>query len=339
MSKLLSMSTLSEVAERAGVSLATASRVLNGAAGRTVRPDLAERVQTAADELKYVPHAGAQAMARGVSNIVCLLVNDIADPYSAAVAAGIGRVATENRLLMAVTSTGSSAANRTPALQVLAAQQVRGVIIAGDAHGGNPDRAELSTCLETLRANGTTVVSIGAGEVGVASVQLPDQIGTKHLAEKLLGAGHRSFVILAGPVDRASAVQRTKAFTETVEAGGGRIVTTMTGGFDRASAEKSVHDLLGVGRLPDVIFATNDLQALGALRALRTANLNVPHDVGLAAFGDSGALSDAVPGITSVSVDASLAGELATRLVLGDENVAPEPVVPHEVRMRESTRN
>src|SRR4051794_36853862 len=73
--------TLARVAEVAGVSIATASRVLNGSTLRTVRGDLQERVMLVAADLGYTPNAHAQAMARGSSTIIGLIVNDIADPY------------------------------------------------------------------------------------------------------------------------------------------------------------------------------------------------------------------------------------------------------------------
>lgn len=330
------MSTLSEVARRAGVSLATASRALNGASGRTVRPELAERVHRAAEELNYIPNGGAQAMARGVSNVICLVVNDITDPYFGAVAAGVGRYATEHHLMMTIISSGSGAAERAAALRALTAQRVRGVIIAGAPTSDDPHMAELQRTISTLLANGTTVVTIGSPELGVPSVLVPNDEGVADLARALLDEGHRSFAVLAGPKDHAAARIRTRAFTRTVEEGGGRVITTLEGGFDRVSAMESVHRLVGAGRLPDVIFATNDLQILGALRGLRSARLRVPDDVGLAAFGDSDALGDASPSISTVSVDAVRAGELAAQLVL-DPDAEIDPAVPYRINLREST--
>src|SRR3954452_8748881 len=81
--------TLADVARAAGVSLATASRALNGAPGRTVRAELAERVAAAAKALNYSPNATAQAMVRGQTSTVGLIVHDIADPFAAAVASGV----------------------------------------------------------------------------------------------------------------------------------------------------------------------------------------------------------------------------------------------------------
>lgn len=330
------MSTLSEVAARAGVSLATASRALNGAPGRQVKPALLERVERAAAELNYIPNAGAQAMARGFSNLICLVVDDIADPYFGTIAAGAGRYAAENGLLLTIISARSNAAARTTALQTLTSQRVRGVILASDPNSDAPEMTAIHEAVETLRHNGTPVVTIGSSELGIPSVLVPNTEAPAELARELLAQGHRSFAILAGPKDNTAAQLRTKSFAAAVETGGGRVTMTLTGDFDRASAQESIHLLVGAGRLPDVIFATNDLQALGALRGLRAANLRIPGDVGLAAFGDSNGLSDAYPSITAVSIDADRAGYLAAGLLRNPESET-ELTVPHKVNLREST--
>ena len=96
--------TLADVARAAGVSLATASRALHGATGRTVRADLADRVLSAARRLNYSPNANAQAMVRGPDATVGLIVHDIADPFAAAVASGVMAAAAERGLIVTIAS-------------------------------------------------------------------------------------------------------------------------------------------------------------------------------------------------------------------------------------------
>src|SRR5690625_6231852 len=97
--------TLSDVARVAGVSLATASRAINGSANRTVRPELGERVRAAAARLGFSPDANAQAMARGRTTTLGLIVHDIADPYFSSVAAGVSAAAEEAGLMVNMAST------------------------------------------------------------------------------------------------------------------------------------------------------------------------------------------------------------------------------------------
>src|SRR5665647_176233 len=97
--------TLNDVAREAGVSLATASRAINGSANRTVRADLRERVLAAASKLRYSPNANAQAMARGRTTSLGLVVHDIADPYFSSIAAGVTIAADRAGLAVTLAST------------------------------------------------------------------------------------------------------------------------------------------------------------------------------------------------------------------------------------------
>ncbi|HSS59166.1 MAG TPA: LacI family DNA-binding transcriptional regulator, partial [Solirubrobacteraceae bacterium] len=100
-----SSATLADVARRAGVSLATASRALNGSVGRQVGAALRDRVRQAAVELDYSPNAQAQAMARGTTATLGLVVHDVADPYFSTIASGVIEAAAERGLLVTVAST------------------------------------------------------------------------------------------------------------------------------------------------------------------------------------------------------------------------------------------
>lgn len=331
------MSTLSDVARRAGVSLATASRALNGAPGRTVRPELRDRVHAAAIELNYVPHAAAQTMARGLSTSLCLLVNEIADPYFASIASGVTASASSQGHIVTLSSTGIDAHARAEVVDLMAAQRVRGLIVAGSVRPDDPGLPELRAALARLSATGARVTTIGAEELGYSSVLLPNRAGSEALADALLELGHRSFAIIAGPPDRPSASQRAISFADRVTSGGGVLTANLPGGFDRAEGYRAAGELLRHAELPDVIFAVNDLIALGALRRLREAGLRVPDDVGLASFGDSDALVDVVPGITSVSMDTERSGELAVELTLGPDEHVHNVALDHQLRMREST--
>lgn len=330
------MTTLSDVARRAQVSLATASRALNGAPGRTVRPELRDRVLAAARELDYVPHAAAQTMARGLSTTLCLLVNEIADPYFASIASGVTALASEHGHIVTLSSTGIDARAKAAVVNLMTAQRVRGLILAGSVRPTDPALDELGSALERLRSTGARVATIGAEELGYSSVLLPNQSGTQALADALLAMGHRRFAILGGPPDRPSASQRAISFADRVRERGGEITAEVFGGFDRAEGQRGAEQLLG-GELPDVIFAVNDLIALGALRRLRAAGLRVPEDLGLASFGDSDALVDVVPEITSVAMDTTRAGELAVELTLGPDDQVHNLPLEFELRMRQST--
>jgi LacI family transcriptional regulator len=112
------------------VSLATASRALNGSA-RKVNPELQARVLASAQVLGYSANVQAQAVARGTSNTVAVVVGDIADPYFSSIASGVIRVADERGLIVTLTATGADAAREAATLTALKGQRPRVVILAG----------------------------------------------------------------------------------------------------------------------------------------------------------------------------------------------------------------
>jgi len=123
--------TLSQVAREAGVSIATASRAFNGSANRTVREDLRERVAAAAERLRYFPDANAQAMVRGRTTSLGLIVHDIADPYFSSIAAGVTIAAERADLAVTLASTQHDPSREPRFVEVLTRQRALAIVIAG----------------------------------------------------------------------------------------------------------------------------------------------------------------------------------------------------------------
>ena len=123
--------TLSDVAREAGVSLATASRAINGSASRTVGAELRDRVLAAAARLRYTPDANAQAMARGRTTSLGLLVRDIGDPYFSTIAAGVAQAADAAGLQLTLAASQRDPAREVELVHLLRRQRARAIILAG----------------------------------------------------------------------------------------------------------------------------------------------------------------------------------------------------------------
>src|SRR5690606_40259801 len=145
--------TLSDVAKEAGVSLATASRAINGSANRTVRPGLRERVLAAAARLKYSPDANAQAMARGRTTTVGLIVHDIADPYFSSIAAGVTGAADRHKLVVTLATTQHQRGREVQFVEVMHSQRARAIVIAGGRYDDPEGRSEEHTSELQSREN------------------------------------------------------------------------------------------------------------------------------------------------------------------------------------------
>lgn len=335
--------TLAEVAAHAGVSLATASRALNGST-RRVNPELQERVLASASALGYSANVQAQAVARGTSNVVALVVGDIADPYFAAVASGVVRVADERGLIVTITATGpyagaASIEREEAAIDALRGQRPRAVVLAGSrVVGPTGDGAARPSGVAALAAG--RVAAIGGGAPGVRTVAVDNRGGAAALARELTGLGYRDFAILAGPEELVTVRDRVEGF-RSVAAG----ASVRHAEFSRDGGHRAMAELLASRARPECVFAVADVMALGAMSALREAGIAPGADVGVAGFDDLPLVADVTPALTSVALPLAEIGARALELALADgdpsdalpgDDPAATPIAA-EVRLRAST--
>ncbi|GAA2676064.1 LacI family DNA-binding transcriptional regulator [Nonomuraea recticatena] len=327
------MVTLEDVAKQAGVSLATASRVLNGST-RQVGASLRARVEQAAAELGYRTNFAAQTLARGASKVIGIVVHDLTDPYFAALADGAMRVAAEEGLLVMVGTTHRDPEQEIAYVASLNAQRVRAVLLAGsrvdDPHVTGRLREELGRYL----ASGGRVACVGQDLLDVDTVAPANREGAADLARSLAALGHTRFAVLAGPPGLLTAADRCAGFTGALAELGLPEPLVLHGPFDRDGGYEAA------ARTGEAtcVFAVNDVMAVGALASYRDRGVRVPQDVSVAGFDDITTLRDHVPALTTVRLPLADMGAraLAMALDLGEE--ARVERVSGEVVMRESVR-
>lgn len=330
--------TLAEVAAHAGVSLATASRALNGSA-RRVNPDLQERVLASARALGYSANVQAQAVARGMSNVVALVVGDIADPYFAAVASGVIRVADDRGLIVTITATGpytgeASIARERAALDALRGQRPRAVVLAGSRVVGSGEGGPSAGADVAAVASGRVAV-IGGGAPGVRTVAVDNHDGAAALARELTALGYRDFAILAGPEELVTVRDRVQGFRSVAG-----VASVRHTEFSRDGGHRAMAQLLASGERPECVFAVADVMALGAMSALREAGIAPGADIGVAGFDDLPLVADVTPALSSVALPLADIGARALELALSDEPDDAQGAglaIAAEVRLRAST--
>ncbi|MBT0993989.1 LacI family transcriptional regulator [Cellulomonas sp. DKR-3] len=332
--------TLSDVAREAGVSLATASRAINGSPTRTVRADLRDRVLAAAERLRYTPDANAQAVARGRTTSLGLVVHDIADPYFSSIARGVTHAAGRAGLQVILASTEQDPSRELEIVELLRRQRARAIVIAGGRHDDADATAALAAVLAEYRDSGGAAALVGQPVLGTDTVQIANADGARALARELHARGYRDVAVLAGPPTHLTARERREAFVDELARLGVRVPDerVVAGAFDHDGGADAMRSLLAAGPVPELVFAVNDVMALGALTAVRAAGLGVPDDLALAGFDDITTLRDVVPGLTTVRIPLEEVGVAATELALEPAGGAPR-VVPVEthVTIREST--
>ncbi|MEV0284363.1 LacI family DNA-binding transcriptional regulator [Kribbella sp. NPDC050820] len=327
--------TLLDVAQRAGVSVATASRVLNGG-DRVPRPELQERVKAAADELGYTPNAQAQALAKSSTNVVGILVHDIEDPYFAAIANGVMRAADERGLLVMMASTFRDADREIAYLSSLRAQRARAAVMIGSRRTDPDSLARTANEVETFLNSGAGLALVSQSGMPAHTIEPDNRSGAAELARSLVGLGWRKFAVLGGPDTLATAKDRREGFVAGLAEAGLQPVAVEAGEFTRDGGHVAAGELLDRKVDVDCVFAVNDVMAVGAMSALRARGVDVPKDLGVAGFDDIATLRDVWPGLTTVRLPLEQMGRRALELAIAGGEATTE-TFKAEVVLREST--
>jgi LacI family transcriptional regulator len=327
--------TLADVAAHAGVSLATASRALNGSA-RTVNAEMKERVLASSRELGYSANAQAQAVARGSTRTVAIVLGDITDPYFSAIAAGVIDEAEKNDLVVTMWATGSQPDRLLSTLSAMRSQRPQVLIVAQSGQLtpelGDPITQELLA----LERSGTTVCTIGAGPGPFLRVLVDNFGAASALARALVDRGYSRFLVLSGDPNLRTAVERADGFVSGLREQGIEPVQVRAGGFSRSGALATMEAALAEGARPDCVFAVTDVMALGAAAALRASGLEPGMDVGVAGFDDIQSVRDVSPAMTTVAIPLAELGAEALRATLGKRAQGEQPIAGTVV-LRDST--
>lgn len=301
--------TINTIAERAGVSIASVSRVLNGL---PTRQETIRKVMTAAEELGYVRNAVARSLKSRRTNQVAFAMADIGNPVYLAMVRQIQPVLKAAGYRLVLHSTDAIAADEIDVLHSLGERYVDGLIMSPlrvtDAH------------LEMLAAARAPVVIIGSVPDGtrVDNVRADSRTGVKLALDHLHALGRRRVGLVNGPPDTVPGASRGAAYVEALETLGLPYDADLVevGDFYRAEGARAAAALLA--RRPDVdaLMCANDLIALGALDVLRAAGRRVPEDVAVVGMDDTDLAAASWPSLTSVSLGSAERGKAAAELLL-----------------------
>jgi LacI family transcriptional regulator len=321
----LRVASLAEVSRHAGVSIATASRVLNGST-HPVSEGTRDRVLAAADELGYRPSELARALVKRTSRIVGVIVGDIVDPYFAEIARGVEDVAARDGHLTMVCNADRRPAAELAHLGVLRDYHAAGVVFAGSGYEDAAEEPALQALVDELQEAGSVVVALAARDLDCPSVLVDNRAAARVAAEHLLELGHRRIAFVEGPPGLHTSAQRRAGFLDAVPDG-----ALLAGGFEFEAGAAAAEALLD--DLPDAVLAVNDEAAIGLLTALRRAGVDVPGRISVAGIDDTrpARLVD----LTSVSLPLNQLGATAARVIL--EGAEGDVVLPHRLVVRGTT--
>lgn len=339
--------TLKDVAERAQVHTATASRALNPGQAHLVNPETRLRVQSAAEALGYRGNAIAQSLRTGKTGTLGVVVADLANPYIVTVVRGIEFESRGSDYISLVAETHDGVGELRSVVTRLLRNRVDALIISAAKLTDEDFIAELESQVPVVLAvRGFDPPADGSASTRLQVLQ-DDDIGAGAAVNHLVGLGHRRIAQLPGPQTISSFVGRSRAYVAAIKAhpgvedvSDGSVALESMAPEGRRLANSLMH--LPPERRPTAIFAHNDLMAVGAIDALRDAGLECPTDVSVVGYNDVPLIDHLAPPLTTVRLPAFQLGRhcaiLALGALAGETPTTPRIMIAPEFIQRKSTQ-
>ena len=336
--------TITDVAKKAGVSVMTVSRVING--NNNVKKETRVKILKIIDELNYFPNNLARGLMKKKSNTIGIIVPSLKNPFFTELISGIENVLYEHDYSMLLCDTGYDMEKQSKYLKSLVQQQAEGIIIIGHSPA---DKKFISKIMEKTYIIGLQSTIQNCDFISCDLVQ-----GTFMMTEHLIKAGHRKIAFIG---DKPGKKDKIIGFTEAMEKYGVPVYQNLMLDYERLKIlkEESAWDagyiltkkLLEMPEIPTAVQAINDFYAIGAYQAIAEAGLRIPDDISVCGFDNISISRVLNPPLTTVEQhpreQGKLCGELLIKriaAVLSDSGAANIPyniVLPTSLVIRSST--
>ena len=326
--------TIDDVADKAGVSAKTVSRVLNNEPN--VRPAKREQVMKAARELGYRPNPAARSLAGSRSFLIAHLHDNPVPEYITAVNTGIYDACRSKGYFLLPEPVDRTAPDFLDRLQsFLMTSRADGVVLT-------PPLCDNNEILALLKDNGTAYASLSPTRQpeNTPVMRLDDRLAVMEIVNHLIDHGHKQIAFIAGPAGHNASTGRREGYLDAMANAGLRVSPDLIaeGDYSLRSGLEAARLLLDSSTRPTAIFAANDDMAVGAMTALMAAGLSIPGDISVAGFDDTRLASAVWPALTTVRQPVSdMARRAAERLMTPDEDMPLEEVFDFELIVRQST--
>ncbi|GCF08464.1 LacI family DNA-binding transcriptional regulator [Dictyobacter arantiisoli] len=327
--------TMKDVANLAGVSMATVSRVLNNSS--KVDAEMTENVQAAISQLKYQPNRVARTLAGSRSTLLGLLVTDLQNPFFMELMRGVEEVAQKHGYLLIIGNTMENVHREEQYLEILAAESVAGAIVV--------PTQEQAHSLDILKIRNIPIVTVDR-RIQDSSIDtvLIDNVAAAHEATThLLATGHRRIGIITGPSSTMTANERLSGYEQALQEAGiaPALELQQRGPYREESGEQLTHQLLTVDPPIDALLTANNQLTIGALRALYTQQKRIPEDIAIVGFDEVGWTTSHLITITTVTQPAYELGRIATERLFHHikypDAPAQEIILKYQLIVRESS--
>ena len=296
---------IKQVATRAGVSTATISRTLNGS--DLVKPRTADKILRVIQELGYHPSTQARALVSGKSRMLGLIISDIVNPFFPELVKSFEFAATRNGYEVIIANTDYSPERMAGCVRRMIERQVDAVAVI---------TSEMEPHLvDELSQRSLPIVFLDVGRVKplISNISVDYNKGIREAVQHIVSLGHKRIGFISGPRNLKSARTRRSAFLKCIsECGIGhqsRIV--VEGNHKVDGGDTAMTQMLSRPDPPTAVLASNDLTAIGALRAINRAGLHVPDDISLIGFDDIEFSQCTQPPLTTIRLSRAELGQKA----------------------------
>jgi len=327
--------THKDVAERAGVSVATVSYVLNNGP-RLVAPETRVKVEEAIAELGYYPNELARSLRLQQSSTIGLILPNIMNPVFAEIAHELESACRQEGFVLLLCNSDRQHDREEHFIQILRAKQVDGVVITP-----HDDPVALIQPLVQARI---PVVVLEHDLPGVHCIVMDEQQGGRIATQHLIDLGHQRIALLRRTPSSALSRERFIGYRQALVAAGiafdPRLVLECAAG--QTAGAQAMQQLLALAEPPTAVFTHNDVLAMGALYAIRQAGLRAPDDISVVGYDDISSAAYFSPSLTTVRSPKAELGALAGRTILDlvrhKNDMPPQTVtLPVELVVRTST--
>ncbi|MCP1451180.1 LacI family DNA-binding transcriptional regulator [Priestia megaterium] len=298
-----------DVAKKANVSTATVSRVLSKP--NTVTEETTEKVLQVIKELNYQPNALARQLRTLETKTILVIVPDITNPFFSKVLRGIESVAVINGYQVLLGDTGNDLERENGYLNILLQKKADGMVLL-------TARME-SKNIEEMALKYPVVLACEYIEgSAIPTVSINNISGAQKATEYLVKLGHKRIGFISGPLDGVIGQDRLKGFYQTMTRHNLTVesILVQEGNFSYESGFNIMNQFLALNHPPTAVFAANDEMAFGAINAISSKGLSVPHDISVVGFDDIKFSSIFKPTLTTISQPAFEMGTMAMKLLI-----------------------
>jgi DNA-binding LacI/PurR family transcriptional regulator len=302
--------TIKELAEKANVSIATISRAINN--DKKVKPETKDLILKLAQKYSYRPNVLARNFVKRKTNTIGLILPDVADEFFSDIIRGVDRVAYNGGFNTMIASSHSDRTLTESVFSFMRNGFVDGVILMAPNVSDQIKEVIMSANIPTVLINSKRE-DINCDTVGIDNFQ-----GSYSMMEYLLKKGYKKIAHVAGPTSNIDAIERKRAYRKAME--DYRLKAKdewmISGDFTISGGEYACRRLLSLRDKPEVIFASNDMMAIGCYKTIAEFGLKIPDDVAVTGFDDIFVSQFLYPRLTTIHVSISELGKTSANLLI-----------------------